>query len=303
MDAVFLIKRLIRALSPPILLAAAKSIRSLVRPDRPEWEYVPEGWERAKTDARIRGWNVMTVLDAYKDKWPSFKKALEQNGPLGVGHESPIGVPITSTNFTAHNALLSYAYVLTLAARKRDTLSMLDWGGGIGHYYLISKAVLPEIVISYHCKDVPILCAYGQELFPDAIFYDDEECFEQSYDLVLASGSLQYSEDWEDALTKLGAAAKDYLYVTRLTIAHRATSFVAVQRAYRYGYDTEYLCWVLNRNEFIQRASDLGMDLRREFLTSPPWTAHGAPEPLETRGFLFRPRGIDLAAGERAVLA
>ena len=187
---------------------------------------------------------------------------------------------------------MAYAYVLTLAARKKDQISLLDWGGGIGHYCILGRALLPEVEIDYHCKDVPILCQGGRELFPEARFYDDTKtCFKRTYDLVLASSSLQYSEDWTGTVTQLASASRPYLYVTRLPIVHRAASFVVIQRPYQHGYKTEYLSWFLNRQEFLNYMNSLGMDLVREFLIQERPFVHGAPEQGESRGFLFRSRG------------
>ena len=227
------------------------------------------------------------MLEAYKRKWPAFVSALAGPGPLGVSHES--AEPGTD-DFWAHNTIVSYAYVLALTACDKHEVSVLDWGGGIGHYYVISKSVVPGVAIDYHCKDVPLLCAHGRSLFPEARFYDDESCLERRYDLVLASGSLQYSEDWRRTLEKLGAAAGTFLYVTRLPTVRESRSFVVLQRAYSYGYDTEYLGWALNREELLAAAGGFGLELAREFLLSDaPFVYAGAPEHADERGFLFRP--------------
>jgi len=116
----------------------------------------------------------------------------------------------------------------------------------------------------------------------------DDWAHARRYDLVLASGSLQYSEDWAATLGGLAGAAERYLYVTRLPVALRVESFVVMQRAHRYGYDTEYLGWVVNRDELIDRARAAGLELVREVLL-PAWlSAEGAPEaPTDHRGFLF----------------
>ena len=47
-------------------------------------------------------------------------------------------------------------------------------------------------------------------------------------------------------------------------VALASPSFVAVQRPYACGYDTEYLGWVFNREELIETVSGLGMELARE---------------------------------------
>ncbi len=275
--------------APPAAAAPPQPQEDGPRPRPPEWEYVPEGWARQASDPRVKGWDVNAIAASYRAKWPAFVRALEPPRPLGIAHEVPVGVEVPNDDRAAHNTLVSYAYVLALAAGGRPQVSLLDWGGGSGHYYLVSKSVLPGVEIDYHCKDVPKLCALGRELVPEGRFYDDESCLERTYDLVLASGSLQYSAPWQETLARLAAAAARYLFVTRLPIALDTDSFVVVQRPYAYGYETEYLGWVLNRGEVIAAGEAAGLELAREFLMSAWLSAEGAPEvPVEYRGYLFR---------------
>ncbi len=248
----------------------------------PEYEYVPDGFSR-----RLEGWNAEGVLETYRSKWPAFGRALDGTGPLAVNHEASLPSIEAADDEYAHNLLVSFAYVLALAAHKRDRISLLDWGGGIGHYYLIAKAALPEVEIEYHCRDLPPFCAHGRRLFPEASFYEEDSCLDQRYDVVLASGSLQYSERWRETLTGLASATEDYLYVTRAKAALSGPSFVVVQRA----YDTEFLGWVINRDELLDTAAAAGLMLRREFRLAAGFSAVGAPEnPIHERGFLFSAR-------------
>lgn len=279
-------------LLPTVVTAAAS--RLLPPVGVPEWEYVPEGWR--VEDRRLTGWNAHSVLDAQRRKWPQFVRAVRGTEPLALAWEAPgtyDGARIAHTwEYDAHNTVLTFGYVLCLAARAKDRLSLLDWGGGLGHYYALSKQLAKDAAIDYHCKDVPVLCQAGRELVPEASFYEDEEeCFRRTYDLVLASGSLQQCEDWRNVLKRLARVSDSYLYVTRLPIVHRAASFVVVHRPYQHGgYQIEYLNWHLNRTEFIDYVSELGMELVREFLIMRSVHVHGAPEDCEYRGYLFRPR-------------
>jgi putative methyltransferase (TIGR04325 family) len=284
------LKSVLRGLAPPFMWEALQRLRRRVAGDRPEWEYVPEGWARQATDPAVTGWNVDAIVGAYRAKWPSYLRAIEGHGPLGVYHEVREGAPVRADQLAAHNTIVSYAYVLALAASGRERVSMLDWGGGIGHYFPLSEALVPDVEIDYHCKDVPVLCAYGRELFPQAHFYTDDSCLARRYDVVMASGSLQYSPQWHETLAGLAGATGQSLYITRLPVALHGASFVLLQRAYGYGYDTEYLGWVLNRDELLQQAREVGMTLAREFLVAGTISAAGAPEDrVPHRGFLFRP--------------
>jgi putative methyltransferase (TIGR04325 family) len=242
----------------------------------PEWEYVPEGWSYP-----TRGWDAEAVGEAYARKWRDYLDAIQPPRPLGVHHET---AEVLTGDAGAHNMLVTFAYVLALAARGRDRLSVLDWGGGFGHYHALARSVLPDLGLDWHVKETPAVAVRGRELTPDVAFHDDGSCLERRYGLVVASSSLQYAEDWRTLLERLAGATEGYLYVARLPVALEAPSFVVVQRPYVHGYDTEYLGWVLNREELLAAAPPLA----REFLLDARFSAAGAPEdPVDHRSFLF----------------
>jgi len=249
-----------------------------------EWEYIPQGWAYTKKHPEIKGWNVLDILDTYKKKWPKFVAMIQGTGPLGIAHESNL---TTNENINSHNEMMAFAYVFALAARHKDRISILDWGGGIGHYYLLAKALLPGVEIEYHCKDVPVLSKHGAQLFPQQHFYLDERCFDRTYDIVLVSTSLHYTEDWQILLQRLASATREYLYIANLPSVREVASFVFIQRTYHYGYNTEYLGWCLNETEFLRTAERAGLKLMREFIYGHRPYIHGAPEQNIYRGYLF----------------
>jgi putative methyltransferase (TIGR04325 family) len=282
-----MIKQFTRDLIPPLIWRTLRKLRShpAIKFTPQEWEYISDGWRAAQADPKIKGWNVQDVLEAYKTKWPTFVKNLEGAMPFGI---SPEAILPAQVDLVFHNTIMCFAYALALSSRQKASISMLDWGGGIGHYFLISHALVPDLEIDYHCKDVPVLAEYGQTLFPKAHFYTDETCLERQYDFVLASTSLHYSQDWSDVLSGLARATAGYLFITRLPIVQHAPSFVFVQRPYQYGYNTEYLGWCLNRDEFLHHAADTRLTLVREFVTGEKPYIHRAPEQCEYRGYLFQ---------------
>jgi putative methyltransferase (TIGR04325 family) len=252
-----------------------------------EWEYVPDGWARERADPAIRGWDEDAVVEAYRTKLPAYAEAIAGPGPIGLPTSAAFrdAVPIVKDQ----NVVLGFAYALTLASRQRDTVSILDWGGGAGLFSLLGRALLPgEVGIDYHCKDLPAICAYGREALPEATFHDDDACLDRRYDLVVASSSLQYSEQWREVLVRLAGAAEGYLYLARVPVVLRSPSFVVLQRAYRYGFETEFLSWVFNRDELLTAVSDSCLPLVRDLVFGERSDVRGAPEPDETRAFLFR---------------
>lgn len=253
-----------------------------------EMEYVPQGWHT------IKGWNDQSVADAQEKHWPTLVRNLRGPGPLGVSH---LPWHTTREDRADHNIMMSYGYVLALAARKKDKLSILDWGGGVGHYYLYSKALLPEIGIEYHCYDVPNLCRLGRKLLPEIHLHDDErDLFGREYDVVVSSSSLHYFENWREQVRKLADATRGFLFVSRLQAVTYAPSFVVVHKLFREGYK-EFLSWCINRQEFLSCAEECGLELVREFVFTEQWTIRGAPEKGECRGFLFRRQPVP--EGER----
>lgn len=284
------LKPLIRQVTPPFLLGLARRARARLHrpagpPHLPEWEYIPEGWRYAAAHPEVRGWNAEGVLATYRAKWPRFHSLIQGAGPLGVGHESGLdGVE----DVAAHNTVVSFGYALALAAGGRPAVSLLDWGGGIGHYALLARALLPGVAVEYHCKDVPRLAAAGRELLPGDNFHDDEGCLDRTYDLVLASGSLHFSEDWDGLLRRLARAARGYLLVTRLPTIDEGEPYVFVQRPYAYGYDTEYLGWCVRRDAVLAVTEAAGLALVRELVVGEQPAIAGAPSPCRYRGFLFR---------------
>jgi len=265
------LKSAAKQLLPPILVTAWSRLRSNL--NCREWEYLPGGWP-SPTDSHIKGWNVESVARVQKDKWERLVSSIQGHGLL----EDP----------RVQHTLLAFAYVLTLTARMKEIVSVLDWGGGLGFYCALGRALLPGVKIDYHCLETPALCRAGREVLPEAIFHESEtDCLRRQYDLVLVSGALQCFQEWRLVVKRLVPAVQSYLFVTRLPVVSRSNSFVVLQRPYQHGYETEYPNWFLNRMEFLDFMSTSGVKILREFLLSERPIVHDAPEQCEYRGYLF----------------
>jgi putative methyltransferase (TIGR04325 family) len=253
----------------------------------PEWEVVPE-W---LPEDSLRGWNVSEVSATQEHRWQEFLQQLKGPEPLGVSHESPAS--LGREQIWSHNLIMSYGYVLGRVVWRRTSLTLLDWGAGVGHYYPITRTLYPQIELQYTAFDLAALCNSGRGFLPEVCFLDEPKAaLNGRYQLVMAGSSLWYSRYWQETLTALAAASEEWLYVTRMIFVRQNPSFVVVQRPWKYGYDTEYQCWVLNRQEFLQAAETAGMSLEREFIFGTAPAIHGASEQGTFRGFLFRRRGV-----------
>ena len=263
-------------------------VRKLRRRPPRTFEYVPEGWQRARSDPKVKGWNVKSVFTAQLARWEKLRESIRAPHPWGVADNARVHSP---HDVMHHNQAATFAYVLLCAAHRQRRVSLLDWGGGLGEFCLLAREILPpDVELDYHTKEVPAQLEIARRTVPEATLYDDDEQFAgRRFDLVLASGALQYVEDWRGVLARLAAATGRLLFITRLPVVLAGPSFVMLQRSYAYGYDTEYLSWCLRRDEFLTAAHLCGLSLVREFAVGETFDIKGAPAPYHGRGYLFRP--------------
>lgn len=255
-------------------------------PSAPEWEYAPEGW--AKPHDAADGWDVQSVARMYAARWPAFIDRLRGPGPVGALHVVQVGQRMhPREEVISHNIAMVFGYALALSARQADPVSVLDWGGALGHYHALARVLVPDAELDYHVKELAAVCREGRKLSPEVTFHEGETCLERNYDLVLASGAIQYVEDWSGLLARLAPATGRYLLILKVPVTD-APSFVTLQRAYEYGYETEFLGWALNRAEIRTEAQRAGLELVREFFLAMSLDIAHAPGSVHHAGFLFR---------------
>lgn len=268
-----------------VMAVAAAETHSQKREEPAEWEKIAT-WPEIHQSA-VQGWLDPSVSETQMRRWDNYLRLINGTGPLGVSHESESVQERENT--WAHNLLMSYGYVLGRVAGKASSVSMLDWGCGAGHYLPVSRALYPDLQFQYTGFDLPNLSRIAQQLQPDAAFIDSAElALENRYDFVLAGSSLWYSEDWKQCLQQLAAATVNWIYITRMIFVNESPSFVAVQRPWKYGYHTEYACWILNRHEFLDECARNRLILEREFVFGDGPGIKHCEETGKFRGFLFR---------------
>lgn len=274
-------KQALRAVVPPALL-------ELVDRHRSEWSYVGTDWP----DDAVNGWLDPSVAEVQKRHWPYLIDATTGTGPLGVSH---LPWRTTRDDPADQNVTMSFGYALGLAARGKNRVSILDWGGGLGHYHLYARALLPMVEVDYSCFDLAPICETGAELQPSVRFLSDESDLRgRCFDFVLSSSSLHYSRDWPAVLKLLASTTGQYLYIARLQTIGVKDSFVVKQTPRTAGYAGAYLSWFINRAQLLRSTSECGLRLEREFVFDERWFVPGAPEQGRSWGFLLR-RDPDLS--------
>jgi len=161
---------------------------------------------------------------------------------------------------------------------------VLDYGGGLGHYYKLAKALYPDLLLDYHVKEVERMAAKGAELNPDVTWHADDRCLESRYDLVLTTGSLPYIREWKTLIPKLLDASMRYFSLFRVPVVESGPSFVAIQRV----YGSQMLHQVLNQSELLEAVCAGDFELARELVIEDRPYIKGAPETSLVKAWLFK---------------
>ena len=267
----------LRPFVPPIVLAVVRRLR----PGSPaEREYFGTTWPR---DPPL-SWNDNAHEATLRRNWPIVANRISGTGALNMLHYRS-----DQADLPAHNGLMTFLYVMARAAHKKDHLSVLDWGGAVGHYALVGRRLLPEITFDFVIKELPANCRVARELNPGTTFVSsDDECFSRRYDVVMANNAVQYEKNWQAMVARLSAAATSWLLITCLPVVSKGPSFVVVQRLRSSGFVGEFYSNVVNRDEFVREVIRNGFVLERELMSWGPVPYHRAPEDTVGAGFLFR---------------
>lgn len=275
-------KQVLKAVMPPVLVDILRPVWRKFRPPPEGLAYAPQGWQAAVPpgDGHEARAIVETDIAEWNSSWGPFMRRLEAQGSLAL--------PVNEFPFQSYLDQLSfmqYAYVFALASREVRTLRVLDYGGGLGCYYCVARAVLPGVAIEYHCKEVPAMAREGRRLNPEVVWHEDESCLDQAYDLVIFGSSLQYMRQWRQQVKLAARATTRYAYFADIPIVTGVPGYLALQRLR--GATMPYQ--VLNKADLLAALSDAGLCLLREIPESGHICIAGAPEQPRYYGCLLRP--------------
>jgi hypothetical protein len=155
-------KELIKPWVPPAILQSAYRLRAGKHQDN-RLRYFSDRWVGDMPAGH--GWNSTGVAEQKSTKFAEFLRKVGGTGPLGFSHDSLDTQDVYQVG--CHNLHLTFGYVLALAARKKDRVSVLDWGGGLGQYYQLGQALVPDVALEYHCVETPEMAAAGRKVNPE----------------------------------------------------------------------------------------------------------------------------------------
>lgn len=260
----------LKPMLPPLLWQAGKDLKRRLFPSVDHYAYAPDGWQ---TRLPAGGGN-----DAYWSTFVRREREVCEALIACVRAQSP-----TLTPDDDMMKYLAFGFVLALAARHTDKLTVIDYGGNLGEYYWIGKSLVPGIELEFHCKELAAVAAAGREVSPDVIWHTDDKCLTRSYDLVMFSASLPYLPDWQTILQQAARAARGYLFLSDIPSVRHVPTFVITQRT----GGVTHLQYLFNRSEIIDTVERSGLRLRHEFVMGEHPPVARAPEQPMSVGWLF----------------
>jgi putative methyltransferase (TIGR04325 family) len=198
-----------------------------------------------------------------------------------------LAVPVVRDNLEA----------LRLINRPRATL--LDFGCGNGHYQLILAACPSTATWDYVGVDArPDFVQFCRQTYPTTSFetVKDGSLFpfaDNAFDIVLASGVMQYIHHVEGTLAELCRITREYVLISRLPTWKYHAPQMAVQWLRGAFGEEHYPLHVFNRAMIEDRFAQVGLSVIRRDYGSEAWFLPGIREPVVHVLYLLRKTRLD----------
>jgi putative methyltransferase (TIGR04325 family) len=161
------------------------------------------------------------------------------------------------------------AGLMSVAARNRGKLDVLDFGGSLGSSYFQNRKFLDSLTeVYWSIVEQPNFVACGHEYIEDTClkFYSSiKECLaERKPNIILLSSVLQYLESPHSLLLDLTNVGAEYLIIDRTPFLESETDLIVVQHVPAEIYTASYPSWLFSKS-LIQNYLSQNWDLLTEF--------------------------------------
>jgi putative methyltransferase (TIGR04325 family) len=160
------------------------------------------------------------------------------------------GVRIT----TREQQLLAAATMPLLACALKRRARVLDFGGGLGSDFRRVREMMPsDWSLVWEILETLPMAEAGRKYISEAglRFFSDWQDAHGTYDLVLASSSIQYTSDPVLTFERLTSISSRYMIVTRLPLFRGPRDRLTVQRVSPSYYDASYPAWFLGEEKWL----------------------------------------------------
>jgi putative methyltransferase (TIGR04325 family) len=178
------------------------------------------------------------------DAW--FHRTLPWTRSLLEAHERRGPIPSDTETTREHRTFLAIA---ALVASLRGSVTVVDFGGGLGAAYIYLVDSLPaSAIVRYHVVDLPRTCEEGRALFHAYrnIEFHTEIPSGSIPDIIYASGALQFARDYQKTLEELAHLGAAFVVCTELPADHIPT-FATLQ----VNVDDGAPVWFFNLDEIV----------------------------------------------------
>jgi len=138
-------------------------------------------------------------------------------------------------------------------AQKKQAISVLDFGGGMGSSYIdcIHSLSALNIELEYHIVDLSSTVELGKKIFPSSYnvhFYSDIPSNIQTIDVVYLGSSLQYVSEYQSTIHLLMRLDPKYVLITD-NFMGKAPTFATAQVNMK---DRRMAYWIFQLDEIIK---------------------------------------------------
>lgn len=147
------------------------------------------------------------------------------------------------------------ASLMLVAARRKGTLNVLDFGGSLGSSYFQNKKFLDKIeTVNWGVVEQPGFVETGRRDFStDRLqFFDSiEDCYKVfKPDIILLSSVIQYIEKPYILLDSIIAKRPEYIIIDRTPFIN-GKDRITIQKVHPAIYKATYPCWFFNKKKFL----------------------------------------------------
>jgi len=206
------------------------------------WEGVYDTFKSAKEMAKGPGFEGEVYLKRSLAAANECFDALKANKSIPQFHKQRSTLlPITVAMMLSHN----------------DRVRILDFGGGLGIGYMtLVESIQHDLDrVDYTIVENPEVCAVGEKLIAE-VAYISTLPSPVSFDVIHASSSLQYIENWQDLLARFASLGPEYILLSDV-FAGDITTFVSLQNY----YESRIPHWFLNLQELLDTLDKHGYSL------------------------------------------
>lgn len=203
----------------------------------------------------------------------------------------PIAFTKTSNPCFIENRLqqIASAFLEGVASGNKNTIRVIDVGGGLGQYFFLLEKLAPSIQFEWVILETTALCELAKSVTPtkkNIRWISSLDDAQGTFDIALLSGVIQYVEKPFDLLDDLMKVVK-FLILNRLPLTSSRNQKICIQRPGFFESKGSYPVRILSEDKVITYFEARGKILSRWLV--PQDVAVVRFKKIISQGLTFRP--------------